>query len=302
LLALLLFLPPVRAWLSVDSCLICDTRVQDTAIDVSLALVDDPPKPFIPIRLTAMDPTPAPVPAPVIERPNISPGIRSPRPDSGVGRAATPTKGQETSFDALPSGTGKSALHSDGAETPSTSKGGTAEFSSKPAFFQIPAVGKKIVYVIDRSASMGLGGTFKTVRQELISSLEHLPADVSFQVILYNRSAEPLRIAGQVSLVPATAGNKAEALALLQSIQPEGGTEHVGALRRALSLQPDVIFFLTDADDLLEGQVRTMTQLNRGRTVIHTIELSGSDRPAEERPIRWLARANGGVAVVRKPF
>ena len=51
---------------------------------------------------------------------------------------------------------------------------------------------------------MGLNGGLAAARRELLASLARLPADCRFQVILYNRFAEPLPLGGGGALVPAT--------------------------------------------------------------------------------------------------
>jgi hypothetical protein len=77
-------------------------------------------------------------------------------------------------------------------------------------------------------------------------------------------------------------------------LRAEGGTEHLTALRRALQLQPDVVFFLTDADALSEEEVRVVTRLNQGRTVIHAIELGPSPLTGRLTALELLARDNRG--------
>jgi hypothetical protein len=161
-------------------------------------------------------------------------------------------------------------------------------------FFQIATQAKAIVYVIDRSASMGLNGGLAKAKRELLVSLDRLPSTCRFQIIAYNRSAEPLRLNGDSGLVFATPENKRRVAALLQEMEAEGSTEHLPALRRALALGPDVIFFLTDADDLRAEQIRSITSLNRGRTVIHTIGLGRPFPAAGDVPLYVLAQDNGG--------
>src|ERR671938_529496 len=102
---------------------------------------------------------------------------------------------------------------------------------------------------------MGQDGLCDAARHELRDSLLRLPPAVRFQVIVYNRVPRPLRIGARSGLVPATPENKAEALRLLDGLRPEGGTQHAAALRQALDLQPDAIFFLTDAADLRPEEV-----------------------------------------------
>jgi hypothetical protein len=142
---------------------------------------------------------------------------------------------------------------------------------------------------------MGLNGSLAAAKRELAASLAQLPASARFQVIFYNRIAEPLRIHGRSDLVPASAMNKAEAVRLLETIQAEGSTAHLPALSRALALGPDVVFFLTDADDMEAEQVQAVTVRNHGRTIIHTIGLYALQRARGEPPLAALARHNGGA-------
>jgi hypothetical protein len=60
-------------------------------------------------------------------------------------------------------------------------------------------------------------------------------------------------------------------------------------------LLPDLILFVTDADDLAPEQVRAVTQMNAGRSVIHTIELSGHQVERLGGPLQLLAQCNGGT-------
>src|SRR5262249_44628259 len=105
---------------------------------------------------------------------------------------------------------------------------------------------------------------------------------------------EPFRINGHSGLVLAIAENKRCVALLLDGIEAEGGTEHLPALRRALALGPDVIFFLTDAADLRAEQIQAVTSLNRGRTVIHAVELGSARGRRGEDGLYALAQRNHG--------
>ena len=77
-----------------------------------------------------------------------------------------------------------------------------------------------------------------------------------------------------------------------------GARDYEGALvslHRALALNPDVIFFVTDADELKPAQIATITQLNHGRTAIHAIELSSRMHDDPDTPLQLLTRANHGA-------
>ncbi|MBY0522934.1 MAG: hypothetical protein K2R98_06030 [Gemmataceae bacterium] len=223
------------------------------------------------------------------------PGPRTSAPPAVV-PTVTPPQPAPTAVVAVSSPTTGHSSPASTAGTPigSGTSGGTSGGGSATTFFDVAAQGRSVVYVIDRSGSMGECGRLDLARRELLASLAKLPAEVRFQVIAYNRNADPLHIGGQNRLAAATPENKQQAAYLLQHLVPEGGSEHLIALKQALLLDPEVIYFLTDADDLLADQVRTLTQLNHGRAAIHTIELSMGNRDRHEMPLHVLARDNRG--------
>ena len=79
----------------------------------------------------------------------------------------------------------------------------------------------------------------------------------------------------------------------------EGGTQHGEALEEALKLSPDVIFFLTDADqpELSAERLARIKRRNGGRTSIHTIEFGLGARLSRDNFLAKIARQNGGKYV-----
>jgi hypothetical protein len=171
-------------------------------------------------------------------------------------------------------------------------QGGASGSGGGPAFFPAASQAHSVVFVIDRSMSMGLRGALDTARRQLLGSLDSLPEDVRYQVIAYNRTAELL--APGSDLVYATAEMKRHTATRIESLSAEGGTSHLPALKRALTLSPEVIYFLTDADDLNPEEQRVITKLNRGRCCIHVVELNTSHRDRPWMPLQELARTNRG--------
>lgn len=227
---------------------------------------------------------PMPAPRPAAAAPSVAaaPVVESAPTTAQAAPTASPVW--------VPGGAAKSDVP--GSDAPGS---GTPSGSSETtAFFQVPAQGRSIVYVIDRSSSMGDRGRLALARREVLASLARLTPPARFQIIGYNRFVDSLRVAGRVELLSATEENKELAARFLESLIAEGGTSHQPALDQALALHPDVIYFLTDADDLDPGQVRALTQLNRGRSAINAIELSTSNRDRAEMPMHILARTNGG--------
>ena len=160
--------------------------------------------------------------------------------------------------------------------------------------FDLATVAESVVFVVDRSASMGPSGSFSAAKHELLAAITALPPTTRFQVIVYNRAPTTLRINGHVDLVPATEANKEAATQCLAELGTEGATDHVRALQAALQLRPDAIYFVTDADDLRADQVRALTVLNHGRSSIHAIEFAGERRQRERSLLQVLAEQNQG--------
>jgi len=116
---------------------------------------------------------------------------------------------------------------------------------------------------------------------------------VRFQVINYNDYAESLIVDGWSGLLPAERAIVEKTVSLLQALEAGGKTNHFAALRRGLDLHPDVLYFLTDADDLRTEEVAAITLRNQG-SVIHTIELTRRRISRREGPLARLARDNRG--------
>ena len=254
-----------------------DTRAEGSA-ELSVTLVEPSPKP-LPVKPTveATKPEPAPLGFSVSDDHSTKTNSGSEEQDDHHPEQTNPGTGT----------TGPAAVKG------AVGSGHDGSGEAGTSFFQISTQAKSVIYVIDRSASMGLNGSFDLAKQELIASLERLPAETQFQVIAYNRTAEPLRIDGRSDLVLATGEHKKRVAELLGDLYAEGGTSHLPALMRAISLKPEVIFFLTDADDLRPEQLRAVAMSNRERSVIHAVELGGRRR--QDNLLRKLAEENHGV-------
>ena len=128
-------------------------------------------------------------------------------------------------------------------------------------------------------------------------SLESLGETHQFQIIFYNEEPTIFPLAGQQGrLVFGNRANRERARRFVMRITADGATRHEKALTAALRLWPDVVFFLTDADEpaLTSAQLKRVTQLNGGRTAIHTIEFGLGPRISEHNFLVELARLNGG--------
>ena len=152
---------------------------------------------------------------------------------------------------------------------------------------------RRVVWLIDRSISMGPSGGLERAKRELREALASLPPDAWFQVLFYNQGIEPVRAAGTTGLLLADPATIEQTLSRLDDFPASGGTNHAAALRAALWLRPDTLFLVTDADDLSERVVRDITRANSGRARLEVVELSRHRR--SDSPLARLARLNGGT-------
>jgi len=134
--------------------------------------------------------------------------------------------------------------------------------SSGPEFFGLGGSAreaKRIVYVVDRSGSML--DTFVYVRQELKRSVGGLRRSQKFHVIFFNEGP-PLESPPR-DLVSAIGGRKEAFFEFLKSVGPSGGTEPEAAVRRALSLRPDLVYLLSDGIDFDPSLLDRLTLWNK---------------------------------------
>ncbi len=115
--------------------------------------------------------------------------------------------------------------------------------------------------------------------------------DVRFQIILFNRSVEVLAGSQGAGLLPATMENKRRVADFLRTVLPEGGTQPVPALKRAMALRPDAIYFVTDAEEMSARDLREVTLLNQGHSVIQVVAF---DNEHPSLTLKALAQNNRG--------
>ncbi len=210
----------------------------------------------------------------------------TPTPDSGL----APSHGLagETSLDGDAFGSQRGAGPAADASQATTS------------VFGISGSGSRFVYVFDRSDSMnGFGGNpLRQAKLELIRSLKTLTDRQQFQIVFYNDKPTPFKQAGlPLRMVSAEPGSVAQAVSYVRSIAAFGGTSHEEALRLALRMGPDVIFFLTDASipRLSAKQLREIkNRADSVGTTIHAIEFGGDSAAPRSSFLRELAAMNRG--------
>lgn len=154
-----------------------------------------------------------------------------------------------------------------------------------------PATARRIVYLLDCSVSMGPSGALKRGIEEVLAASNRLSPEASFQIIPYNRVALPLLPGWQRP----DAATLAEVENKLLALRATDGTHHAQALNKALASQPDLIFLVTDAEELTFADVRAITRRNQGRAVIHVVELARGRAERFDSLLSQLAANNGGT-------
>lgn len=180
--------------------------------------------------------------------------------------------------------------------------GKSGSFSKRPGgkaqlqVFGVQGEGSKFVYVFDRSSSME-GSRLATAKRELIASLESLDKIHEFQIVFYNQEPRLMQLVpGQkAGMVFADERGKKLAESFVGSILADGATRHMEALTLALRMHPDVIFFLTDADDpkLSDSELKKLSSINHG-TSINAIEFGSGPPSPGNNFLKRLAKENGG--------
>jgi len=190
------------------------------------------------------------------------------------------------------------AGHAGGALDGPGGRPGSFGGKGRTSVFGVQGEGYKFVYVFDRSASMGGSGrsALSAAKAELIRSLESLDTTHQFQIVFYNETPTIFNPAGRPGkLAFATEQTKRRARAFVAQIIADGTTRHEEALVAAIRLQPDVIFFLTDADEprLSPRQLYEINRRAAGIT-INAIEFGLGPKSGDANFLEKLARQNGG--------
>jgi Ca-activated chloride channel family protein len=225
---------------------------------------------------TALDDLPVPLELPEAGTRRIGPGPRLPTGLSGVDLT-------------LPDVSRPSVSSSGGPTVPGGGIGGDAV-----PFFGARAVGKKFAYVLDASGSMV--DAIDVAKAELLASLQQLQPPQEFQIVFYTLHPDPIPVPGRGGLLLATEANRAIARQFIRMRQPDSGTEHLAALRLALSWKPDVLFFLTDAEDprLRQADLDKVRSWNRSQCQIHAIEFGRGADLGGDNFLKKIARQNHG--------
>lgn len=173
---------------------------------------------------------------------------------------------------------------------------GGGSSSAQVTVFGVTGEGTKFVYLFDRSSSME-GAPLAAAKRQLLESLASLDGIHQFHIIFFNTKTLSFDISGGGRRIAfATDRNKHLASNFVGNITADGGTDRLTALKQAIHFAPDVIFFLTDADDPMSaGELADIARTNaRAQSKICVIEFGRRQSPSPDNFLTELARQSGG--------
>ena len=172
-----------------------------------------------------------------------------------------------------------------------------ADSPDKVRFVGTSGAGKRIVFVIDASAAMGGGRQtpLAHARKELAFSFQDLNESQRFQVVYFNEGTNTLPTEGVDVMIPVSPSNLKRAHTFLETVTGTGRGNPSDALLKAISLKPDLIFFLSDenAVQLDDAQIEFVKQRANG-IPIHGVQIGIGMEPDIAPPVKILASACGG--------
>jgi hypothetical protein len=235
----------------------------------------------------------------------IATAAAAPSPLAGVLPVAQPAGGGSQEGELLADAGGFTQIG-----RPSRSTSGA---KAKTSVFGAEGEGSKFVYVFDRSSSMSgySGRPLAAAKSELYASLGNLGSVHQFQLIFYNERPQVLNPykPQPPRLMFGDDQSKKLASRFIAGIEARGGTRHMDALKLALGMRPDVMFFLTDALEppLSPSQLKEVARLNgRVGATIHSIHFGSGPAVGGVNFLHRLAEQSGGryvyVDVTKLPF
>jgi hypothetical protein len=171
--------------------------------------------------------------------------------------------------------------------------GGGSGGGLKSSFFGVHTAARRVVYVVDASSSMNrpYKGEAKTrfgqMKLELAKSVLSLKAEQQFFIIFFNEHSNPMPADGMENAYPQ---NQQRYLTWVAGVRASGLTDPRPSIALALSLNPDVLYLLTDGTFPRDVQ-SDLGQLRQRSVQINTIAFGD---PKAEKSLKSLALKNRG--------
>lgn len=155
--------------------------------------------------------------------------------------------------------------------------------------------GRRFVFVIDRSKSMGSQGlgVLNRAVQELATAINQLEETHQFQIVAYHDRTITM---SRRALLPASDFNKQQAPKFIDGLMAFGGTSHQNGMSAALAFQPDIVVLMTDAGfpELHGGHLKEIAIMSRGNVQIHTIQFGSGPLQRTDNFMKRLAVQSQG--------
>lgn len=234
----------------------------------------------------------------------------------GTGGLAGWTEGEETGGGFGVGDAGLSGLlgigggAGDGGDTGFGSGIGGDEGVGQAGVWSLSARGHKFVYVVDFSGSITL--MVDELKHELKRSIGKLGPSQSFNVVLFYSVADPRQEEFRyesfaATLQPATPRSKRAFFDWIDGKRPMGQTRPAPAVRRALSYEPEVVFFFSDGA-FEDAEAEEMIAASAGRVRLYCLAFDeflfedASGLPAQAtrsvQRLERIARETGGQSKV----
>ena len=194
---------------------------------------------------------------------------------------------------AMASGATRPAINSASLSTVKSGGSGEGSGAKGATFFGAVSVGKGFVYVIDNSNSMK-AGKFEKACAELINSINELSSSQSYYVIFFSDQAYPLHAPKDVPMMlPAISLNTLYTQHWIKQQELHRGTRAHQAFEKALSLNPDAIYVLTDGH-FTDNTDAYLLGLKNNKIPIHAIGF-GKSRASGEDSLRKIVEMHHGL-------
>ena len=168
-------------------------------------------------------------------------------------------------------------------------------------FFGTEARANRVVFLVDNSASMKQG-RMETTLFELARSVEALSEKQEFYVVFYSDQAYPMLYPNSVmEPLAATRENKQRLYEWLDTVELCIGGALLKAVELAESLQPDVVYVLSDGDITGRATMQRLVEPNGRKFAIHTLGM-GVKKPQDAQNLAAIARANHGTFQMVRPL
>jgi hypothetical protein len=130
-----------------------------------------------------------------------------------------------------------------------------------------------------------------------LESMRSLESVHQFHIIFFNTRSHAFDLSGGGRRIAfATDRNKQLAANFVGGVTADGGTDRMNALREAIAFTPDVIFFLTDADDPMSAsELAEIVRINRrSQAAICVIEFGRKATPTPQNFLMQIASESAG--------